>query len=88
MVADWLSTAGDVASAYIADRRSDDPNIYRRIVITESESSGLSYLVHAPTMTSVWIVVDVRQESKAESFKSLRAALNSIRRVLGDDGIG
>jgi hypothetical protein len=82
LVAEWLSAAGDIAAAYVSERRSDDPAMYRRIVISESGRSGPSYLIHAPTHVDAWITLDVRLPSAAQSFSSLRDALNSVRPVL------
>jgi hypothetical protein len=82
LVADWLSAAGNVASAYVSERRSDDPALYRRIVITEDVRLGPSYLIHTPTSVDAWITMDVRQPTEARSFSTLRDALNSIRPVL------
>jgi hypothetical protein len=78
----WLAAAGDVVSAYVSERRSDDPALYRRIVIFEDLRLGPSYLIHTPTFVDAWITLDVRQASAAQSFASLREALNSVRPVL------
>ena len=82
MLADWLSAAGDIASAYFCERRSDDPAMYRRIVIFEDMKLGPSYLIHTPTSVDAWITLNVRHTSEARSFGSLRDALNSVRPVL------
>jgi hypothetical protein len=82
LVAEWLSVAGDIGAAYVSERRGDDPALYRRIVISESGRSGPSYLIHAPTLVDAWITLNVRLPSEAQSFSSLRDALNSIRPVL------
>lgn len=78
----WLSAAGDIASAYFCERRSDDPALYRRIVISDAQDNGPSYLIHAPAVVETWITLNVRQPSTAQSFNSLRDALNSVRPVL------
>jgi hypothetical protein len=82
LVAEWLAAAGDVSSAYVSQRQSDHPAIYRRVVITESNDSGPSYLIDSPTDTDYWIVIRVRPEPEAHRFPTLRDALNSIRLVL------
>lgn len=82
LVAEWLSAAGDIAAAYVSERQSDDPALYRRIVISESGRSGPSFLIHAPTSVDAWITLNVRRPSEARSFSSLRDALNSVRPVL------
>jgi hypothetical protein len=82
LVAEWLSAAGDIASAYVSERQSDDPALYRRIVISERVHFGPSHLIHAPTSVDAWIILDVRLPLEARSFNSLRDALNSVRPVL------
>lgn len=79
LVTEWLAAAGDVALAYVSDRRSDDPAIYRRIVIIERASSGPSYLIHAPASVDAWIVMRVGADQEANVCASLREALDSIR---------
>jgi hypothetical protein len=81
-LAEWLAAAGDVASAYFSGRERDDPAIYRRIVIIEDMNSGPTYLIHASANLDIWIVLHVGSSSEAQSFDSLRDALNFIRPVL------
>src|SRR5262249_2635325 len=40
LVADWLATAGDIASAYVSERRSDDPDLHHRILISAGPPRG------------------------------------------------
>jgi len=82
LLADWLSAAGDIALAYVCERLSDDPAMYRRIVIFEEVSLGPSYLIHTPTSVDTWIALNVRYAPEVRSFDSLRDALNSVRPVL------
>ena len=82
LLADWLSAAGDIASAYFCERLSDDPAMYRRIVIFEEVSLGPSYLIHTPISVDAWITLNVRHAPEVRSFDSLRDALNSVRPVL------
>jgi hypothetical protein len=82
LVATWLAATGDVASAYVSERRSDDPAIYRRIVINIGPEPGPSYLIHAPAGISCWLVSSVGHGSEVQRFDSLRAALDSVRPVL------
>jgi hypothetical protein len=77
----WLSVACDVASAYVSERRSDDPALYRRVVVTLGPEPGPSYLVHAPAGISCWLVTSVGHGCEVRTFDTLRAALNSIRPV-------
>ncbi len=81
LVATWLAATCNVSSAYISERRSDDPALYRRIVITIGPDPKPSYLVHAPSGISCWLVTSVGHGSEVQRFDTLRAALNSIRRV-------
>jgi hypothetical protein len=84
----WLSVACDVASAYVSERRSDDPVLYRRVVIAIGPDPGPSYLIHAPAGISCWLVSSVGRGCEVQKFDSLRAALNSIRPVFEISGSG
>ena len=83
LVAEWLASAGDVASAYVSARRSDDPALYRRIVITLEGDGEPSYLIDTPAETGYWVVVQCRPYPDVHRFDSLREALNFVRPVLG-----
>jgi hypothetical protein len=82
MLAEWLAAAGDIAEAYVSNRRGDDPAYYRRIVIVTKPDDGPSHLVHASAATGKWIVLARGPTSRVDVFSSLRTALNSIRPVL------
>jgi|SRR5271166_1695866 len=84
VVAEWLATAGDIATAYVSNRREDDPAHYRRIVILAKHDEGPSHLVHVPSGRNIWFVFSLRQKPRIQSFPTLRAALNSIRPVLAE----
>jgi hypothetical protein len=78
-----LAAAGDIASAYVSSRRSDDRAVYRRVIVVVEGNEEPSYLIDAPTGTDVWIVVQpYGPESETILCGSLRDALNSIRPVL------
>jgi len=81
LLSEWVSAAGDIASAYFSERRSDDPAMHRRIVIYESEDGPLC-LLHAPMAMDTWIRMDIRQVLQVQFFDTLREALNSVRPVL------
>jgi hypothetical protein len=81
LVAVWLAAAGDVASAYVSERSSDDQGIYRRVVITVLGDEP-THLIDAPTGTDYWIVLQCRPDQDVHTFRSLREALNSVRPVL------
>jgi hypothetical protein len=82
LVEEWLAAAGDVASAYVSNRRSDDPALFHRIIIAASPEDRPSHLVHAPSGRDLWIVFSLGRRTKIRRFKTLQAALNSIRPVL------
>jgi hypothetical protein len=78
---EWLAASGDIACAFFSERRADDPALYRRIVIYEDVDAGPAYLVHAPLSIDAWIMMNVHDAAGAQSFTTLRQALNSIRPV-------
>jgi hypothetical protein len=82
IVAEWLAAAGDIASAYVSDRLTDDLAMYRCVVIVTKPDDGPSHLIHAPANEDLWVVFGVGKGSKIERFPTLRSALNSIRPVL------
>jgi hypothetical protein len=86
IVAEWLAAAGDIASAYVSDRRSDDLAMYRCVVIVTNPQHGPSHLIHRPVNEDVWVVFAAGKGSKVQTFPTLRAALNSVRPVLGEVG--
>src|SRR5262245_32665253 len=82
LLQEWLSMAGDVTSAYLSERTSDDPAIYRRVVIAAGPSNYPTHLVHSPMGLHLWIKLTLDPTAKVETFDSLRSALHSIRAVL------
>src|SRR5262249_15760428 len=86
LVREWLALAGDVPNCYISSRRSDDPAVYRRVVVTDGRDRLPIHLIHAPGGQSLWVKMTVGPPRQTDTYPSLRAALNSIRRVLDDDG--
>ena len=82
LVAEWLAAAGDIASAYVSARLSDDPAYYRKVVIVTRPDEEPSHLVHAPTGRREWVVFSRGPAHQIDIFPTLRAALNSIRPVL------
>jgi len=81
LVATWLAATGDVSTAYVSERRSDDPAIYHRVVVAIGPGAAPSYLIHAPSGVSCWLVMKLGEGATIRRFDSLRAALNSIRPV-------
>jgi hypothetical protein len=82
LVAHWLAGAGDVARAYVCNRSTDDPALHHRIVVFTKAEDGPTHLVHAPFGRDVWIVLTLGRRTKVQRYRTLRAALNSIRPVL------
>jgi hypothetical protein len=79
LLATWLAATSNVASAYVSERRGDDPTLYHRVVVTVGQDRGPSCLIHAPVGLSCWLMSSVGHESEVRRFDSLLAALNSIR---------
>ncbi len=72
----------DVQRAYVSERRSDDPGIVGRIVVVLRTSRDPAFLVYAPTEATFWVVMAGPAWDQLWRFRTLRAALNSIRPVL------
>jgi hypothetical protein len=88
LVAEWLAAAGNVSSAYVSERRTDDPAIYRRIAISADGDGAFTHLIHAPFHSDVWIVLHVRHKPEIHHFESLQDALNFVRPVFGQPVFG
>lgn len=86
LVVDWLATAGDIASAYVCERRSDDPDLHHRILINAGPHGSPSHIVYAASARDIWVVLKSGQRTKIRRFRTLRAALNSIQPVLVEPG--
>jgi len=79
---DWLGRAGDVSTVYVSGRKSDDPALYRRIVIVSGSGDQPTHLIHAPDGLHLWVKLTIGPYAQVQLFDSLRTALNSIRHVL------
>ena len=86
LVTEWVASAGDIAEVYVSNRRANDPALYHRIVIVSKAGDGPSHLVHASSGRDIWIVFKLGSRTKVQRFRTLRAALNSIRPVLVESG--
>jgi hypothetical protein len=86
LLTEWLAMAGDIASAYVIQRRHDDPDLMHRIIIVVSANDTPSYTVHAVPGRDIWIMSNLGQRTRIRRFRTLRAALNSIRPVLEEAG--
>lgn len=81
---EWLALAADISGAYVSGRKSDDPALYRRIVITDGSEGHPTHLIHCPERLRLWIKMTLGAHQRVEMFDTLQAALNSIRPVLLD----
>ena len=86
LVAEWFASAGDVVSAYVSNRRSDDPEIYHRVVISTRPDGSPSHLIQALLGRDVWLMFSLGVRTRIRRFRNLGAALNSIRSVLVNVG--
>jgi hypothetical protein len=92
LLLDWIQAAKGF-SAFVSERRSDDPAIYKRIVVSRRATKQYLYLIHAPTNSAGWIVLSAIKGEYVERFPTLRAALNYIEpitppaRVAGSSGV-
>jgi hypothetical protein len=86
LVSEWLALAGDISEAHVSTRRSDDPALYRRIVITDGPDGRPTHLIHHPDGLELWVKMTIGPYPQIEMFSTLREALNSIRHVLVDGG--
>jgi hypothetical protein len=82
LVAEWLAAASDVSSAFVSERRTDDPAIHRRIAISVEGNGAFTHFIHTPVHNDVWIVLNVHYRPEVHQFGSLLEALNFIRPVL------
>ena len=73
--------AVDGFTAFVAERRSDDPAIYRRIVIARRRTKQHAYTIHTPQGMDVWIVVSAAEGEDVGTFPTVRAALEFVQPV-------
>jgi hypothetical protein len=85
LVREWLALAGDISQAYVSTRMSDDPVLYRRIVVTGAPDGRPTHLIHHPDGLDLWVKMTIGPYAHFEMFPTLVEALNSIRCVLGDE---
>jgi len=76
----WSMAAKDF-SAFVSERRSDDPAVYRRIVISRRSGNRRLYLIHSHQNSDHWIMVSAADQEDIGHFPTLRAALNYISPV-------
>jgi hypothetical protein len=86
LMAEWFAATQhdglDVARVYVSERRGDDPRFFGKIAVVLRASREPSFLVHSPRETAFWVVTAAPDWNQAQRFRTLRAALNSIRPVL------
>jgi hypothetical protein len=76
----WATEVDDVA-AFVSERRSDDPAIYRRIVISRASTGQRLYFIRPPHSNDSWLVLSAKESEDIARCPSLRAALNFVRPV-------
>jgi hypothetical protein len=86
LVHEWLALAGDISQAHVSARRSDDPALYHRIVVSDAPDGRPTHLIHQPAGLDLWVKMTIGPNPEIEMFGTLRVALNSIRHVLVDGG--
>ena len=84
LVREWLALAGDISAAHVSSRRSDDPALYHRIVVSDAPDGQPTHLIHQPAGFDLWVKMTIGSDPQIEMFATLRAALNSIRHILVD----
>jgi hypothetical protein len=86
LVAEWFAATqregAGITRAFVSERRGDDPNIVGRIVIIARPSKEPTHLVYSPAESAFWVVTVAPNWNEPQRFRTLRAALNSIRPVL------
>lgn len=88
IVVEWFAATQfgglDIAQAFVSERRGDDPMLAGRIVIVEEPAKAPTHVVYAPAGSTFWVVASARPLGDLQRFRSLRAALNSIRAVFDE----
>jgi len=74
----WVTEVNDVL-AFVSERRSDDPAIYRRIVIIRKSTGQRLYLVRPPHGHDSWLVLSAVEGEDLARCPTLRAALNFVK---------
>ena len=86
LLAEWFAATQrdglDVARAYVSERRGDDPRFLGKIVVVMQARREPSFLVHSPRETAFWVVTEAPLWDHVQRYRTLRAALNSIRPAL------
>lgn len=78
---DWIQAAQGF-TAFVSERRSDEPAIYRRIVVSLRATRQHLYLLHAATEPAGWIMLTIATGEYFGRFPTLRAVLDHIEPVV------
>ena len=88
LLAEWFAATQreglDVARTFVSERRGDDPKVVGKIVVALRGDRAPAYLVYSPAESAIWVVACGPMWSQLQRFRTLRAALNSIRPVLDE----
>jgi hypothetical protein len=76
----WIRAATGF-SAFVSERATDDPAIYRRIVVSRRDTRQPLYLIHASTQSAGWIMVSADSAEHVQRFPTLRAALDYLEPI-------
>ena len=76
----WLE-AVDGFTAFVSQRRRDDPAIYRRIVISRRRTKQHAYTIHALQGVDAWIVVSVTEGEDCSATIRMVAIQPDCRRT-------
>ena len=82
LVREWAKASGNSLTAFVSQRRADDPAFFRRIVIAKRGTRRPLYLVHCPVDGEFWVVTTVVEGHEIARLPTLRAALNCVRPLL------
>src|ERR1700722_11406094 len=73
----WTTVAKGF-STFVSERRSDDPAIYRRIIVSRKGNNQRLYLIHSHQNSDYWVMISAADGEDIGHFPTLRAALNFI----------
>ena len=86
LLAEWFAATQrdglDVARTFVSERRGDDPRFLGKILVVMQARREPSFLVYSPREAAFWVVTEAPLWDQVQRYRTLRAALNSIRPVL------
>ena len=80
LLLDWIEASDDL-TAFVSERRTDDPGIYRHLVVLRRINRQRLYLIHCPQRSNWWTVLSAAERENVGYFPTLRAALHFIHPV-------